>query len=532
MESPARQRFLAINKEISDLYMERREKRFVYVDLMHNNLGYLLRSLYIGRAAAIITGCDLVGIGGNPGVVKRSAYLDPAELDIELAASFGVTRVIFAPTYDLVDTREGACLADHHAAPDYLSARMLSDKIEEIQQISDNDGFQLGRIVQDTFMRSHLLPTLLRCPALHSTFEEVELLGAWFRELFENNPPEAFVSGHIDYSPWGLAMQRCMAAGGKSIYYRCDVRTPIYVLGEMDRNETLNGLLRKADKKAYYDYRHRFSLPRKSLDIRHSLNNSVSKNWRWVEHPSDHHSFEWPFNNGLPTACLFTHTFTDQPSADKSAFVDHLHWLEQTLDHARKRSDYNLFVKIHPLDGFFDLTAAIDRLSDKYQDSKNIVFVRSPVPAELIVRECKLGITVRGTPALEFSALGLRMLLAGRAYFDHVGSITYSQSPEEYFSYLEDFLFNPQPMIDSYEAKSYVSFDRYWAAPHSSLLGSFDPHQTAHDIWANALHHCASTAFEIDDITQSLAEAFDTCDRQGFARAFQRRSISFDRGHN
>lgn len=526
MTSDRRRLFIQANKTISELYLRRGTSKFVYADLMHNNLEYLLRSLYIARSTAVITGCDLIGIAGNPGVVERSAYLDPKQFDFELAESFGVKQIIFAPA----KSKHEACsvfepILDPSSRCDTIG-RASVETIRNLQNLQDQDGVQIGRIVQDTFMRSNLWPTVYECDALNSTREEIDTLSGWLRDIFRDRPPEAFVSGHIDYSPWGLAMQHCLAEGGKGIYYRCDVRTPIYVLGHRENKETLNGLLRRADERAFLEHRDISQISRTSIDIRHALNDSISKNWRWTTHPDAGDHFEWPFSTNLPTACLFSHTFTDQPSADESVFIDHLDWLEKTLAHAAARGDYNLLVKVHPLDGLFDLSKSIDRLENEFSIHKNIVFSRQPIPTSTIVDNCAVGITVRGTPGTEFSALGLTMLLAGRAYYDHVECVIRASSELEYFSYLEDILFSGIKPVDTVIAKEYVAFDRYWAAPFSSLLGSFSPNRDPELIWSNALSACPATAFEVDEITQCLSDAIDNCEKYGSARAVPRHANS------
>jgi hypothetical protein len=520
--SDQRDIFLTANTALTDAYARKTSGKAIYVDMMHNSIGYVMRSLYIARSLSVLTGSPIVALAGNPGVVTRSAFLSPDRLDVELARSFGVDDIIFVP-----ETLDSDNESQQSAAPVFTlletaleEQRVPPSTLKSLRRICNQDGVQIGRAIQDTYMRSNLLPTVYGGQKLYAVIEGVSRLDAWAKALFSQQPPFAFVSGHIDYSPWGLIMQRCMRAGGFGVYYRCDVRIPLYLLRRCKSGETLNGLLRRADAVAFSDYRRMRPLPANSADIRHTLDQGVAKNWRWAAHPDRVDGGQWPFDGSRPCVCLFTHTFTDQPSADESVFSDHLDWLEQTLEHAVGRGTYDLLVKVHPLDGYFDLAGSISRLAAKHADAANIFFQIEPIAKETLAERCVLGLTVRGTPGVEMSALGLPMLLAGRAYYDHLPSVSYAEDDHDYFSQIERAVRAGPAPKDVTIARDYAAFDRFWAAPNAPMVGPFNPHLDDSIQWTLAAAACSSTAFELDEVTAALQAAIASDSQVDAVRAF------------
>jgi len=509
----SRKIFIELNHSLTSSAPEAIEDRFVYVDLMHNNIDYLLRSMHLGRAVGLITGCRLIGISGNPGVVAQSAPLDPGQVDVELAASFGITEIISVPQHisghpDAAATRSALESSIAHVQDE---RRLSSDEIRALQQVVTSDGVHVGRFAQDTMMRSNLQPTLTAGAALKAAFDQVSQLDVWFKSLFDTSPPAAFVTGHIDYAPWGLCVERAVIAGGVGVYFRCDVRVPIHLFFRPTPATTLNGQLRLAEIQAFTEFLASSAGGLDELaDTRHRIAYSVARNWRWAEAvDSCDADASWPFSSGLPCVVLFTHTFTDQPSSDISVFVDHLHWLECTLEHAARLGTYDLLIKIHPLDPFFDITSAMDRLEALYSCYANIAFVRQQIPHSVITERCVLGITVRGTPGLEMVAAGLPMLLAGRAQYDGLGFSEITDDEPGYFDAIERFISAPRAQVRASLARQYAAYDRLWSAPASPILGAFDPRRNVDAVWALAVNAARSTALESDEITLALSEAWN-----------------------
>ena len=134
--------------------------------------------------------------------------------------------------------------------------------------------------------------------------------------------------------------------------------------------------------------------------------------------------------------------------------------------HAAETAAYNLLVKVHPLDRSYDRSASADRLGAAYASAKNIRFIRDQVAPHQLLRRCDLGITVRGTPGIEMTALGLPMILAGRSPYSDAGFCIAPTTRAEYFAILKR---GPPFPIDIAEqarrARLYAAFDRHWSRP-------------------------------------------------------------------
>ena len=404
----------------------------ILVDLMHNNPEYLLRSLVIAKFCQLISRAPLFGVIGIPGVldpIVRSNY-NPSN-NVRMANSFDIFNIIEAPNADADDNYEQdgrsaiARIALQAAENDALPAKAIA----ELQNVRTLAGFPIGRVVQETFMRGELGATVRAGSRLMHWTRKVFGFHSFTEQTLSTLRPEAFVTGHIDYCPWGHLAEALVRRGGRVVWYRNDSRLSMHVLDRIDQGRTLNGMVRQLESETFKSFESRMATcaeRRKRADAAakahfDSVSRGVGRNYRWVD-PADYvHDEPIPLAPGRPTYCLFTHTMTDQPCADDSLFVDFVEWLAQTCRHAAECQSYNLLVKIHPLDRVYDSSNAVDRIAKAHAAAWNIHFSRSQIAPETILRRCVLGITVRGTPGIEMTARGLPMILAGRGAYSDAG---------------------------------------------------------------------------------------------------------------
>jgi hypothetical protein len=287
----------------------------------------------------------------------------------------------------------------------------------------------------------------------------------------------------------------------------------------IDQDSTLNGMMRQIEGEAFKSFELKIAATaesRASADVAARLRwdavrGGLGRNYRWVN-PA-HYIYDEPIPldyRRRPTYCLFTHTFTDQPAADEGLFVDYLEWLDQTCRHAAVSASYNLLVKVHPLDRSYDVSGAADRIADAYSSANNIHFTRNQIAPETLLRRCDLGITVRGSPGIEMTALGLPMILAGRGAYSDAGFCIVPKTRSEYFSLLDR---GPPFPIDIDEqarrARLFTAFDRHWSPPMTGLLpagetrGSNDP-----NLWRFIGEGVRVTCLETDQVFRAMAVAW------------------------
>lgn len=449
----------------------------ILVDLMHGHVEFLLRGLVVAKFVQSIAGGRLIGLIGAPGVVASSSP-PRTNINLELAAAFGIEEVVDASLGEAAP-RDGATLERLMVlAINDPGTRTLASRIALATDVED--GFPIGRILQETYMRAELQATVRTGPLLGEWASRVVAFDRWIRELLRQRAPAVFVTGHIDYSPWGHLAERLVRSGGRIVWYRCDNRIPVHFIDDVDPSGTLHETVRRADALAFVSFEREI---RKSPELlsrwegfAKQLGSSVrrghGRNWRWVrppDKPASHRQL-----GSRPRYVAFAHTFTDLPASDRSLFVDYYDWLDSTLAYARSEKSFEITVKWHPLDAGYDLSGASQELSERYAATENISFTRESMPLEQLARMFDAGITVRGTPGIEMTALGLPMILAGDAQYSDCGFCIVPKTRDEYFALLAR---RTPPNLDIAEqakrAELYQAFDRFWSAPASPLCPAF-----------------------------------------------------------
>ncbi len=136
----------------------------------------------------------------------------------------------------------------------------------KLARIKLEDGFPIGRIISETFLRSELVATVRSGSRLQYWADHVLNIDQWFIEIIERFNPVAFVTGHIDYCPWGHLAERLVRRKKRVVYFRCDTRVPIYLIDDIKDDETLNGRVRRADSDAFFDFEQ--SITRDSFNLK------------------------------------------------------------------------------------------------------------------------------------------------------------------------------------------------------------------------------------------------------------------------
>jgi hypothetical protein len=497
----------------------------ILVDLMHCDPDYLLRSLVIAKFCQLTSGAPLIGILGIPGILYPLVGSNYSRSDnVRMANSFEIHNIIEAPDTDADDNyeRDGRTAIERIALQAPEGDALPPKAIAELRNVRTLAGFPIGRVVQETFMRGDREPTVRAGRRLMHWTRKVFGFHSFTEQTLSTLRPGVFVTGHIDYCPWGHLAEALVRRGGRVVWYRSDSRLSMHVLDRIDQGRTLNGMVRQLEAEAFKSFESKMATcakRRKRADSAaqarfDSVSRGLGRNYRWVD-PADYdHDEPIPLAAERPTYCLFTHTMTDQPNADDGLFVDFLEWLEQTCQHAAECQSYNLLVKIHPLDRTYDDSNAVDRLAEAYTDAPNIHFSRSQIAPETILRRCVLGITVRGTPGIEMTARGLPMILAGRGPYSDAGFCIAPKTQSEYFSLLERGGPFPIDMAEqARRARLFSAFDRHWSPPITGLLPAYGNRLArANDLklWQLVAEGVHSTCLETDQGLRAMAAAWKT----------------------
>jgi hypothetical protein len=495
------------------------DKSPILIDLLHGITEYLWRNLVVAKLVQHITRAPLVGLLGKPGVLSGVApYLSRSE-NIRLASAFGVAQFVEIPEGDARASHEQSVRAaiEELATQHPEGTPLPPTAISLLRKIRTEAGFPIGRSVQETFMRAELQPTILAGDRLLHWTKRVLGFHAFAEQLISTLRPSTFVTGHIDYCPWGTLAELLARRGGRVVWSRMECRLPIHLLDHVEENGTLNGTMRRIERDSFAEFECRINgdadLCNRVDAVARARSAAVckglSRHFNWVTADRFTGIPTLPFDSRLPNYCLFTHTFTDQPAADEALFVDYLEWIEETCRHAAATRAYNLIVKIHPRDREYDCSGAADRLATAF-DAPNIHFTRDQIEPEQLAKYCSLGLTVRGTPGLEMTSLGLPMMLAGRGPYSDTGLCLVPATRSEYFELLKK---GPPFPIDiaeqSRRARLFMTFDRHWSPPMSGLVPSFSV-RNANDpnLWILIADGVRSACLETDQAARSMSQAW------------------------
>ncbi len=421
----------------------------IYVDLFHDNIDYCLRNLLAARLLGLKLRRPVIGLTGILGIVSTAcSHLSIKNLD-EIADSFGVTLAVVEPDGDetgftdlLESALETAGLEGRTATGAALRTFLLGWRLE--------DGFAIGRLVYDTVLRTHLIETIDVIDArLIKAGAAILAVRADLARRFDLSPPAAVVTGHIDYSPYALLAEEGLNRGAGCIYIRNEGLMRLYFLhGRLKPGQTLLGRIREQSTK--WQMRQQIEMishNRRGLEL-HAERVASSRFYRSVRAVNAPCVLPSPevrqtaraailshlgLDPAQPTIALFSITFSDIAVTDVQVFDDNYQWLDETLAFALTQPGINWVVRIHPHDPLYNVTGAMQRLSETYGHAPNIRFLAgegSPLPAFIVADSVS---TIRGTPGLQAAKLGIPVVLCGRGFYSDLGIAEVAGTREVYF---------------------------------------------------------------------------------------------------
>lgn len=130
---------------------------------------------------------------------------------------------------------------------------------------------------------------------------------------------------------------------------------------------------------------------------------------------------------------IMSHIFTDAVHGYwDMLFVDYATWLRRTLEIATRRNDVLWIVKPHPSESNYKLNTTAYDIYKKFKRYRNIKFLPAGVSIISLTDIIDAIVTVRGTAAIEYSCLGIPVIMAGSSPFDGGEFCRKPKSEEEY----------------------------------------------------------------------------------------------------
>ena len=412
------------------------ESGLILVDLWHDNVQYLLRSLLTSKYLQSARPGRLIGVTGQPGVVTRSCgALDFAFIE-QLARSFGVNQIVSTASAAMEDYLYADSIFES-LEPDGIpvSPTLLRSRLANLML---SDGFPIGRFMYDTTLRGELRPTIERTDAQlrHWTADCLSVY-RWIKNLLKSNVtgPITFVTGHLDYNPWGLTGEAVRQAGGEVLWFRSEANVSLVRIAH-DASGTLNAAYHRVEA----DWFERTILPlREELEprvrafIAQRSSGILHRRWTALGTSALSASAASVAASALRTAFgwtqtdvvigIFAHAFSDQPLADEQAYADRFQWLAETLVFAARHPERRWVVKLHPRDLAYDATGSTGELMRRFGRLPHIKFIRASVATGFMEALCDCAVTLFGAPGLDFAVAGLPVIVAGRGPYAKCGFV-------------------------------------------------------------------------------------------------------------
>jgi|APSaa5957512535_1039671.scaffolds.fasta_scaffold03665_9 hypothetical protein len=125
--------------------------------------------------------------------------------------------------------------------------------------------------------------------------------------------------------------------------------------------------------------------------------------------------------NEKKIAFVLAHIFKDAPHLSSSMLhADYYQWLFTTLEICSRSTDLNWVVKPHPSSILYDECGLIEKMVDKL-NSANVFICPDDLNTKSLSVCADTLITVHGTAGLEYSCLGIPVVLAGKPFYSEFG---------------------------------------------------------------------------------------------------------------
>lgn len=421
----------------------------VLVDLLMQDLRLALRTLTLANSLRRIEAARLVVLVGP------NRYWD--------------SRI-----WDGYDRERWLQLARAYGADDVIDVSALTDRVEA----GGSDVELLGATFpvaapRDAAGRKRLdvmsdstAVRLLRIPRMSDAVAEDDVAGIrrsvasedrLYRTLFDALPVRAFVTSHVDYGQWGLAVEAATGCGVPVLHAQATGGLKAYALFDGTEGSDLgfrralslqiaqqfetqvwrhrDVLAASAERTAW---RSKANLGRPSwwrgggeisrLDLRSTAERSALRG---------HALGRLGLDPDKPVVTVFNHAVSDAVQGNHEAFVDLATWFEKTAEYAAGATDASWLFLDHPSQFNYDRTEHFERLAEQYGRHSHIVFRPSlALSRNALWSVTDLAVTVRGSVSAEFPAYGIPALQAGWSEWSHLGFSRRADTEAEYFDEL------------------------------------------------------------------------------------------------
>ncbi|MBL8421271.1 MAG: hypothetical protein JNK92_11620 [Dechloromonas sp.] len=388
---------------------------------------------YLFRTALAARGLQSV-LGGAQVDVVVNGYSYQWQTARRGYRSFGITRWVFLGRRFVLLGPALWLFALAGAGLNFLRLR-APEQIVDLRL----GGIQVGDLVYDEIMRASKQPTVRRVDAVALKV----MIRSWYyyleyQLLFGLKKYRYYLATHTAYPEYGLlcrvALQRKV-----TVIETSDIQMSVYrSIGEKDLptyHHGINSAIRTELKSNTLPAAKREALARESLQRR--LNSELDqidakKAYSGTVYERTELLAELGIAHDQRIGFVLAHVFVDSPHLSSSMLhADYYRWLSTTIDCCAEAKDIIWVVKPHPSCALYGEDGMVNALvSDK--GAANVRVCPQDLNTRSLASCADVILTVHGTAGLEYSCLGIPVVLAGTPFYAGFGFTYEPQSASEY----------------------------------------------------------------------------------------------------
>jgi hypothetical protein len=362
-------------------------------------------------------------VGGADVVVVVDGYSHQWRTAHECYRSFGIKNWIYLGRHFILLAPLLLTLSLFRALLSFIKLRTPRDVIE-----LRHGRIKAGDLIYDQVLRSTKSPTI-RSVGFSIFFN---LVRSWYyyqqyELLFRGNRFSFYIATHTAYPQYGL-LCRVALANGVKVLETTDIQMSLYSHIDHNKLPTYHQGIHDSIKNTFdadcAELEYLEEGARKNLEKR--FNSELDqidalKAYSGKVYDREALLTELGVSTGKKIGFVLSHVFVDSPHLSSSMLHNDYHdWFVSTIDCCAKSEGIIWVVKPHPSSTLYGEQGMVESLV-KETGAKNLFICPADLNTRSLASCADVVVTVHGTAGLEFSCLGIPVILAGTPFYAGFG---------------------------------------------------------------------------------------------------------------
>lgn len=166
--------------------------------------------------------------------------------------------------------------------------------------------------------------------------------------------------------------------------------------------------------------------------------------------------------NDYPIVFVLAHIFKDAPCglSNFQIYPDYFQWLEATIKICSGLTAVNWVIKEHPSVDAYQERGEVAKLLKKYKTEQNTLFLCPDDLSTASIALAKAVVTAQGTAGMEFSCLGIPVVIASAPFYSGFGFTVEPKTESEYEQVLSNIA-QIQPLTEDQQRSALAVYKSY-----------------------------------------------------------------------